>query len=428
MSADESLSFVQRLRRIQEMLAIKGGTKTKTKPFPPWPYYDQEEETALQEVLQSRQWWRTPGTKTLEFERAFAAYHQGKYGIAVTNGTHALEVVLSALGIGFGDEVILPDFTFVATAGAVLSTGAIPVLVDVQDGTYCIDPEQVEGSITDRTRAIIAVHMGGHPADLDRLCEIAEKNRLPLVEDSAHAHGTEWKRRRIGAFGMAGTFSFQASKLMTAGEGGMIITNDDEFEQKARSVHDCGRLPGKWFYDHYNYGSNYRLSEWQGAVLGVQLRRLEVQAAKRFAHTQLLNELLGKIEGITPQSLDERCTHNGHYAYIFHYDSGAFAGVPRQSFIEALKAEGIPEQASYPPLHALDLFTSGAYARRLQPGDRRSEERMTEVLRRAFPVTEKAGYETVWIPHFAFLGDEQDIQEISEAITKIQRHISELRT
>jgi dTDP-4-amino-4,6-dideoxygalactose transaminase len=393
------------------MLAIKGGEKTKTKPFPPWPYYDQEEETALLEVLRSRQWWRTPGSKTLEFERAFAAYQQGKHGIAVTNGTHALEVVLSALGIGFGDEVILPDFTFVATGSAVLSTGAIPVFVDVQDGTYCIDPDQVEASITDHTKAIIAVHMGGHPADLDRLGAISEKYNLPLIEDSAHAHGTEWKNRKIGTFGIAGTFSFQASKLMTAGEGGMIITNDEEFERKARSVHDCGRLPGKWFYDHYNY---------------VQLKRLEAQGVKRFAHARLLDRMLGKIEGIAPQRLDERCTHNGHYAYIFHYDRGAFSGLPRERFIEALKAEGIPEQASYPPLHSLDLFKNGAYRERFFPGDHKSEERMNEVLQRAFPVTEKAGYETVWIPHFAFLGDEQDIEEIAEAIAKIQRHASEI--
>jgi len=410
------------------MLAIKGGEKTKTKPFPPWPYYDQEEEMALREVLRSRQWWRTPGSKTLEFERAFAAYQQGKHGIAVTNGTHALEVVLSALGIGFRDEVILPDFTFVATGSAVLSTGSIPVFVDVQDGTYCIDPDQVENSITDHTKAIIAVHMGGHPADLDRLGAIAEKYSLPLIEDSAHAHGTEWKNRKIGAFGIAGTFSFQASKLMTAGEGGMIITNDDEFERKARSVHDCGRLPGKWFYDHYNYGSNYRLSEWQGAVLGVQLKRLHEQGVKRFAHARLLDKLLEKVEGITPQRLDERCTHNGHYAYIFHYDRGAFGGVPRERFIEAIKAEGIPEQASYPPLHSLDLFKSGTYKERFLPGDRRSEKRMTEILKRAFPITEKAGYETVWIPHFALLGDDQDVQEIAEAIAKIQRHAAELTT
>ena len=404
--------------------AILGGPQAKTKPFPTWPFYDQAEEKALQDVLKSRQWWRTPGTRTLAFEQEFAEFHQAKYGIAVTNGTHALEIVLAALGIGAGDEVILPDFTFVATASAVLSPGALPVLVDVIDGTYCIDPDQVEEAITPKTKAILAVHIGGHPADLDRLVEISAKHGIPMIEDSAHAHSTEWRGKRIGAFGVAGTFSFQQSKLMTAGEGGMIVTNDPEFERQARSVHDCGRMPGKWFYDHFVYGSNYRLSEWQGAVLSVQLKRLEEQSNRRSKMTRLLDQLLAEIEGITPQLLDERCTNNGHYAYIFHYDQGAFHGLTRERFIEALKAEGIPEQASYPPIHRLDLFTSGAYKRRI--GEAGNARRMEKILTRDFPVTDRAAGETVWTPHFAFLGDEADMHEIAGAVQKIQEYAQEL--
>jgi dTDP-4-amino-4,6-dideoxygalactose transaminase len=254
-------------------LALLGGRKAKTKPFPEWPMYDEMERHALTEVLESRVWWRTPGTKTLEFERAFAAFHGARHGVAVTNGTAALEVVMAALGIGPGAEVIVPDFTFIATASAVLFAGALPVMVDVRPDTYCIDPDLVEAAITPHTKAIIAVHMGGHPADLDRLSRIARDRGIALVEDSSHAHGSEWRGRRIGTFGSAGTFSFQSSKLMTAGEGGIIITNDDEVERVARSVHDCGRMPGEWFYSHFIYGSNYRLSEWQGAILGVQLTR-----------------------------------------------------------------------------------------------------------------------------------------------------------
>ena len=199
----------------------------------------------LKEVLESRVWWRTPGTKTLEFEQAFAKFHGARHGIAVTNGTAALEVTMAGLGITAGDEVIVPDFTFVATASAVLFANALPVLVDVDPETYCINPDLVEAAITPRTKAIIAVHMGGHPADLDRLKEIASSKGLALIEDSAHAHASEWRGQRIGTFGVAGTFSFQASKLMTAGEGGIIISNDDKFEVQARSVHDCGRMPGR---------------------------------------------------------------------------------------------------------------------------------------------------------------------------------------
>src|SRR5437660_1765049 len=210
-------------------LALLGGKRAKSKPFPAWPYYDSNEERALKEVLESRVWWRTPGTKTLEFEKSFATFHGARHGIAVTNGTAALEVTIAALGITAGDEVIVPNFTFVATASAVLFANALPVLVDVDPETYCIDPDLVEDAITSRTKAIIGVHMGGHPADIDRLKEIAGSRGLALVEDSSHAHASEWRGQRVGTFGVAGTFSFQASKLMTAGEGGMIISNDDKF-------------------------------------------------------------------------------------------------------------------------------------------------------------------------------------------------------
>jgi len=405
-------------------LALLGGKKSKTKPFPLWPQYDETERQAVMQVLESRVWWRTPGTRTLEFEQAFAKYHGAKYGIAVTNGTAAIEVVMAALGIGPGDEVIIPDFTFVATASAVLFAGAMPVMVDVTADTHCIDPDLVEAAITPRTRAIIAVHMGGHPADLDRLREITSKHKLALVEDSSHAHSTEWRNRRIGTFGSAGTFSFQSSKLMTSGEGGIIITNDDQVERMARSVHDCGRMPGEWFYSHYIYGSNYRLSEWQGAVLHAQLSRLDQQTQHRHRNARLLDQLLGKIGGIAPQKLDPRCTRNGHYAYIFSLDRSAFGEISTEDFIKALNAEGIPTQASYPPVHELDVFRSGEYRKKLS-GAQKTEEH--PFLKQTFPVTQKAAWDAVWIPQPALLGDDEDMHEIAGALTKIHKNATQLR-
>lgn len=404
-------------------LALLGGKKAKSKPFPSWPHYDEYERQALMEVLESRVWWRTPGKKTLEFERAFASYHGARHGIAVTNGTAALEVALAALGIGHGDEVIVPNFTFVATASAVLFTNALPVLVDVDRETYCIDPDLAEAAITPRTKAIIAVHMGGHPADLDRLQEICNRHGIHLVEDAAHAHGCEWRGGKVGTFGTAATFSFQASKLMTAGEGGIIISNDDGFELQARSVHDCGRLPGEWFYSHFNYGSNYRLSEWQGAVLGVQLGRLEEQTLHRHRNGRLLDKLLAQIPGITPQKCDERCTRNGQYAYIFDMDSSQFAGITTGNFIAALNAEGIPTQASYPPLHAMDCFRSGAYRKRLSGAQ---AEEAHDFFRHEFPNTLRGAWQTVWIPQFALLGNEEDMHEIAGAIAKIHQNAAEI--
>jgi dTDP-4-amino-4,6-dideoxygalactose transaminase len=404
-------------------LALLGGTKSKTKAFPLWPHFDDGERRALNEVLESRVWWRTPGTRTLEFEQAFAKYHGARHGIAVTNGTAALEVTMAGLGITAGDEVIVPDFTFVATASAVLFANAMPVLVDVDPETFCISPDLVEAAITPRTKAIIAVHMGGHPADLDRLHEIARARGIALLEDSAHAHATEWRGEKIGTFGVAGTFSFQASKLMTAGEGGMIISNDDAFEREARSVHDCGRMPGEWFYSHYIYGSNYRLSEWQGAILQVQLGRLDEQTRRRHANSRTLDKLLKEVAGIRPQKMDARCTRNGQYAYIFHLDKREFAGISTERVVEALNAEGIPTQASYPPLHDLDVFRSGEYRKRLCGEQAREEHAF---LRAEFPATHKAAWETIWIPQPALLGDEEDMREIAAALGKIQKCAKEL--
>ena len=404
-------------------LALLGGKKAKNKPFPVWPYYDENEARVLKEVLESRVWWRTPGTKTLEFERDFAKFHGARHGIAVTNGTAALEVTMAGLGITAGDEVIVPDFTFVATASAVLFVNALPVLVDVDPETYCIDPDLVEAAITSRTKAIVAVHMGGNPADLDRLKQIAKRKRLALIEDSAHAHGSEWRGQRVGTFGVAATFSFQASKLMTAGEGGIIISNDDKFEVQARSVHDCGRMPGEWFYSHFIYGSNYRLSEWQGAVLNVQLSRLDEQTKRRHQNSRLLDRLLREIPGITPQKLDERCTRNGQYAYIFHVNKKPFAGISTERFIAAMNAEGIPNQASYPPLHKLHMFRNGNYRKRLSGTQAKGKHAF---LKAKFPATHKAAWETVWIPQPALLGDEQDMHEIAASLGKIQTNAKEL--
>jgi dTDP-4-amino-4,6-dideoxygalactose transaminase len=404
-------------------LALLGGKKAKSKPFPIWPHYDEAEERALKQVLESRIWWRTPGTWTLEFEHAFAKFHGARHGIAVTNGTAALEVTMAGLGIGAGDEVIVPDFTFVATASAVLFASALPVLVDVDPETYCINPDLVEEAITPRTRAVIAVHMGGHPADLDRLKKITDRKKLALVEDSSHAHASEWKEKRIGTFGVAGTFSFQSSKLMTAGEGGIIISNNEKFERQARSVHDCGRMPGEWFYSHFIYGSNYRLSEWQGAVLQAQLGRLDEQTKVRHRNARLLDRFLGAIPGITPQKLDDRCTRNGQYAYIFHVNKKELAGIATERFIAAMNAEGIPNQASYPPLHQLHMFRNGEYRKRLC--GKQAKQRHA-FLKRRFPATQKAAWETVWIPQPALLGDEEDMQEIAASLSKIQKHAKDL--
>ena len=404
-------------------LAIHGGAPAKTKAFPTWPQHDELERQALLDVLDSGNWWRSEGDKTAAFERAFADYHQAKHGIAVTNGTHAIEVALAALDVRPGDEVIVPDATFVATASAALFAGAAPRLVDVRADTFCIDAELAESAVNERTKAIIAVHLGGCPADMDALRAVADKHGIALLEDAAHAHGSEWRGRKVGALGRGGTFSFQASKTMTAGEGGIILSDDDDFERMARSVHDCGRLPGEWFYSHYHNGSNYRLSEWQGAVLLAQLTRLDEQTARRNANGRLLDRLLSQIEGVTPQRHDSRITRNGHYAYIIHFEPRHFAGKKREQLEAALAAEGIPTQPPYPPLHQLDLFQSGAYKKRLSGAQAQADHAF---LREPFPNAVREFEQTIWITQRALLGDEQDMREIAAAVRKVSENAAEL--
>jgi 3-amino-5-hydroxybenzoate synthase len=210
---------------------------------------------------------------------------------------------------------------------------------------------------------------------------------------------------------------------MTAGEGGIVITKDPDLEVRLRAVHDCGRMPGEWFYSHFINGSNYRLSEWQGAVLSQQLARLDEQSARRENNSARLDRELTRIEGICPQKRDARVTRNGNYCYIFHYDSGAFHGLKTEKFIDAFNAEGIPTQASYPPVRKLAIFQSGEYLKRLAPEHAAEEHKF---LNTACPITDDAFENTVWLVHRALLGTEQDMAETVEAVKKIQINAKEL--
>ena len=402
-----------------EKLALLGGQPAKTQPFPDWPQYDQHEEKALMDVLHSTVWWRTPGTKTLQFEQDFAKYHQVKYGVACTNGTAALEIAMAALDIGLGDEVIVPDFTFVATASAVLTAGALPVMVDVDPETFNIRPDLVEKAITPRTKAIICVHVAGMPCDMEQLLEIARKHKLLLVEDSAHAHGSEWKGQKVGSLGACGTFSFQASKLMTAGEGGIIVTNNPDLEVRLRSVHDCGRMPGEWFYSHFINGSNYRLSEWQGAVLIEQLKRLDDQAAKRTPNALYLDGELVKIEGIRPQKRDESGYPQRKLLLHFPLRSLKLRRIEVGKIHRSLECRRHPYAGQLPSSAQAGSLSEWRVSQTIIA---RGRQRDHDFLGKDFPVTDDAAENTIWLVHRTLLGTEQDTAEIVEAVKKIQRN------
>lgn len=402
-------------------LAIHGGTPVRTTPYPEWPVHDDRERSNLLEVLDSNQWWSSQGTKVREFERRWGAFHGTGPAVAVTNGSHAIEVALLAAGVGEGDEVILPGWTFVATAASVLMVNARPVLVDVDLNTGCIDPRAVEAAITPRTRAVIAVHIAGHPVDMDRLIDIYKRHDLVLIEDCAHAHGSMFNGQMVGTFGAAGSYSFQASKLMTGGEGGAVVSSDPAVIERAASFANCGRRPGEWFYSHYALGGNYRMTEWQGAVLLAQLDRFEEQQQRRDANATLLNAELAAIPGVHPQTRDPRCDRQGNYCYVARIDPDEF-GADREPIRLALAAEGISLTMSYPPIHHLDVFRDpDGFAPRY-----RSRAGMQDWASLSLPVTEQLAATTLWFTTSVLMGTEADALDVVRAVEKVQHHAGSL--
>jgi dTDP-4-amino-4,6-dideoxygalactose transaminase len=402
-------------------LAINGGSALRTEPYPVWPHFDDAERRLLEEVLTSRRWWATQGSKVREFELAWGDLHGTEPAVAVTNGSHSIDIALLGLGIGAGDEVIVPAWTFVATAASVLMVGARPVLVDVDLDTGCLDVDAAAAAITPATAAILPVHIAGHPADMDRLVELVDAHGLALVEDCAHAHGSRWRGRMVGTFGDAGTYSFQASKLMTAGEGGAVVARSADVASAIRSFSDCGRRPGEWFYSHYVLGGNYRMTEWQGAVLLAQLGRFEEQAARRDSNSRLLNAELAAIPGVYPQRRDERCDRQGNYCYVVRIDPDEF-GADRESVRLALGAEGIPLTMAYPPLHHLDVFRDpDGFAPRI-----RDRAGMQDFANLSLPRAEQLAANTLWFNTSVLMGRRDDALDVVAAVEKVHRHASDL--
>lgn len=399
--------------------AALGGRPLCAEPFPTWPQWDADEGARLAETLASGAWWHGDGAQAMGFARDFAAMQGAAYGLPMTNGTHTIEAALAACDIGEGDEVIVPGITFIASASAVLAVNATPVLVDIDPESLCIDVAAAEAQITSRTRAIVAVHVAGAAADLDALTDLCARRGLRLIEDCAHAHGTLWRGRGAGSWGDFGSFSMQASKLMTAGEGGVLICNDPDLRDRAWSYANCGRVEGEWFYHHPRYGANLRMSEWQGAVLSAQLARFPEQNRRRNANALALGAALARIEGVRPQRRDPRMDSQGNYCYVFHYDPARFAGLDLRRFEAALAAEGVPLTVSYPSLNELELFKSGDFGPRLRKGAPRIDYSAVRL-----PKAEHAARSTVWLQHRLLLGREDQVLGVARAVERLQRHAS----
>lgn len=329
-------------------------TDTRTIHIPPWPQHGAGEERNLLEVLRSGQWFSgmtgsDANTQTAVFEQEFAEYQGTKHSAAVANGTAALEISLRAAGIGTGDEVIVPAYTFIATASAVAQVGATPVIVDVQRSDLNIDPQCVAEAITERTKAIVPVHVGGQIADMARLTPMARDHGLAIIEDCAHAQGSVRDGTPAGRFGLAGCFSFQHAKTMSGGEGGMIVTEDDAMIERCISLRSCGRTDPGDPYLHGLLGWNYRITEWQSAILRAQLERAGAQLRQREQSAEYLREQFAGnpfFETLSPQP---GTTHHNHYYFTLLLRAEArAAGVDKARILETVRAAGVPASGGYP--------------------------------------------------------------------------------
>jgi dTDP-4-amino-4,6-dideoxygalactose transaminase len=391
-------------------LAIDGGTPVRTRPFPEWPVFDESEIAAVTAVVRSGAWGELAGTKVHEFERAFAAYQQARHGVCVVNGTAALQIALRGLGVRAGDEVITTSYTFIATPNAALSLGATPIFVDIDPDTFLIDPARIEAAITERTRAIIPVHLFGAACDMDAILAIARRHGLRVLEDACQAWGAEWNGRRVGALGDIGAFSFQSSKNISAGEGGILVTNDDALEELVWSLHNVGRRRGGEWYEHVRVGWNYRMTELQAALLLAQFARLPGQTAIRAANARDLSARLAEIPGIRPPVVDPRVTAHAWHVFLLRYNAAAFGGMSRDAFLDALRAEGIPCGPGYAPLTESEAILRGF------------EEIGAREGPRPCPIAERvARHEAVYLTQNLLLGTRADMDSIVEAIAKIQR-------
>ncbi len=369
--------------------------------WPSWPQWDEREHDALRRVLESGDWGGYSAALG-EFERAFAARHEARHCITAMNGTVSLVAAFAACGIGPGDEVIVPAYTFFATASAVRLAGATPVFVDIEPDTYNLDVAVAEAAIGERTKAIVPVHFAGLPVDLDLLLPLAAKYDLVVIEDAAHAHGSSWRGRPVGALGDIGSFSFQANKNMTAGEGGALLTNDDALAARLWSYINQGRDAGGSWYEHPHLGSNLRLTGWQAALLQVQLERLDAQLERRMASSRYLRQELARFPGLRPLAWDERADAHAHHLFVLRYDPEEFGGLSRSEFRLELEARGVPSSSGY----GMPLY---------------GQQSLAPPLGRATPcpAAERACDEAIWLSHNLLLAEETQLAAIPEAVDEI---------
>jgi perosamine synthetase len=404
-----------------------GGKPTVSGEWPKWPWVSTSDEEAVLEVVRAGRWYRNRSVE--EFEEQYAALNAARYCIATSSGTTALFTSLGALGIGPGDEVVVPPFTFLATVTSVLLHYAMPVFVDSDINTFLMDPEKLESVITEKTKAIIPVHIGGNVADLGRIAAIAEKHRVAVVIDACQAHLAEWNGKSAGTWGTTGCYSFQLSKNLSSGEGGAILTNDEAVADACFAFHNCYRKRPKAGAEvkyHFGRNGNFRMTEFQAALLLSQMKGIKERAEVRSNNGTYLTSLLAEIPGIYPAKQYPGCTRNAYHLYMFRYDPNEFEGLPRNRFVNALRAEGVPCSPGYGPLNKdqflMDALHSEPYVRVY--GQQAIDE---WPARNQCPENDKLCEQSVWFYQTVLLTDRTRMEQIAAAIQKIRKYAKELQ-
>lgn len=414
--------------RADDKPAILGGLRAHPMEFPGWPVFDQTEGKALLDVLHSKNWCRLGSYAVEEFESAYSQLNGARHCLGTSSGTSALSTILGAMEIGPGDEVIIPVYTFIATYNVIVLNYALPVFVDTDIESFQIDAGKIEAAITPKTRVIMPVHIGGSPADIDRILAIGTKAKLPVVEDSCQAHLAEWRGKKTGTLGLAGAFSFQGSKNLNSGEGGAIFTNDDRFAQKCFNFHHQGQEGPVADFNTGSgtRGSNYRMTEFQGKLLVAQMTRLVDQTSLRTQNADYLSKLLNEIPGIKPAKLYDGTTRSAYHLYMFRYDKSHFAGMSRDLFLKALNQEGVPCSSGYGPMNKSAYITG--LAKNSHYLKIYGEKFMSEWLERIpCPQNDKLTSEqAVWFFQTMLLGTRKEMEQIAEAIRKIRKYAAEI--
>ncbi len=402
--------------------ALLGGQPVRSTPFTSWPIIGEIEEKQLLEVLHNRKWNRLNGNVVERFEQAWSERLGVKHSLATSSGTSALICALNALEIGPGDEVIVPPYTFVATVNVVLLQHALPVFVDTDRETFQLDARKLEAAITNRTRAILPVHLGGAAANLDTILAVAKKHKLPVVEDACQSHLAEWRGHKVGTLGELGCFSLQASKNLNSGEGGAVVSNDTKLIEACRSFHNQGRGGGlNANLSYARNGDNRRMTEFQGALLLAQLTRLDEQARTRETNAAYLTKLLNEIPGIATAKMYEGCTRNAYHLYMFRYDARQFSNLPREKFLKAMRAEGIPCSGGYTPLNQEPFLQNTLDARAYRYIYPPKVIQQLKARNAVLPENDKLCQEAVWLTQNMLLGGKEDMEQIAAAVRKLQQ-------